>query len=287
MSKIIDAIFPIYADCVCNNIVRNKIKECINPTTSEIEKVFDSVSTSVYKEHYVDTFTVKKTLEEKAKTNIVGVTIATSLITGASSIINIVYIKFSSPIIKWSVFAVIIAAMMYMVLSGLLAIKILISDNKMFVVNIKKLSEGEKTVREEYNKAITLNSYYNTIRNNSIFTSYECIRNSLICLFVILILTTIPAIYSTSSDSQTRIVNMGGVVRHYQFMYSDKAVNSMKVSNSQDIIEDIVINNLKENRNTSQSNIDFGIADINNKVFIKYRYTNNMVYIMLVESISN
>lgn len=96
MCKILlDAIFPVIPNCRANKIVRQRIHpknengEDIEPSgiLSFIENA-DNLSLEIIKEQYNETFKVKEKLEDKAKTNIIGVTISITLI------ICIVYIIF-------------------------------------------------------------------------------------------------------------------------------------------------------------------------------------------------
>lgn len=286
MNKLTEIILPMYANHVVNKIVRKKIDSHIEQQNSSDENLEDSVAIEVYKEQYFDTFKVKDKLEEKAKTNVVGVTIAITLIMGASGVINTIYGKFPIPIIKWIAFGLLSAAVMYMITAGLLAIKVLIKDNKMFFVNLETFASGDQALRLEYNECINLNKHQNTMRNNSVFTSYECIRNSLICLFLILMLVSVPIINPLNVGTQGRILNTGSI-EQYQFLYSAQAVDFIKSNDIQDLAEDSIIRNLNGAIGMANTDNEIGIADIPNKIYIKYSYNGSTVNVLLIEAISN
>ena len=72
---------------------------------------------------------------------------------------------------------------------------------------------ADANVRVEYDRCITKNRTTNLIRNNTVFTSYECIRNSLVCLFVILLLSAAPI---TSGQDQSSIeMHMSSTIEPY------------------------------------------------------------------------
>ena len=286
MNKLTEIILPMYANHVVNKIVRKKIDSHIEQQNSSDENLEDSVAIEVYKEQYFDTFKVKDKLEDKAKTNVVGVTIAITLIMGASGVINTIYGKFPIPIIKWIAFGLLSAAVMYMITAGLLAIKVLIKDNKMFFVNLETFASGDKALRSEYNDCINLNKHQNTMRNNSVFTSYECIRNSLVCLFLILMLVSVPIINPLNPGTQEPLLSTGSSGQ-YQFLYSAQAVNLIKSNDIQDLAENIIIGNLNGDNGKAKPDDEIGIADIPNKIFIKYSYNGSTVNVLLIEEISN
>lgn len=235
---------------------------------------------------YHDTFKIKDKLEDKAKTNVVGVTIAITLIMGASGVINTIYGKFPIPTIKWIAFGFLSAAVIYMIAAGLLAIRVLITDNKMFFVNLESFATGDQALSQKYNDCIKLNKHQNTMRNNTVFTSYECIRNSLVCLFLILILVSVPIISPTSNEAQER--NIGKVSNEeYQFLYSAKAVDFIKSSDIQDVVEETIIRDIYRDIDKIKSASEIGIADVPNKIFIKYSYNDDTINVLLIETISN
>lgn len=290
MNRLIEIIFPMYANYVVNDKVRKRIDSLINkqnsPAEDTTESVAGEVDIEVYKEMYQDTFKIKDKLEDKARTNVVGVTIAITLIMGASGVINTIYGKFPVPIIKWIAFGFLSAAVIYMIAAGLLAIRVLITDNKMFFVNLESFASGDKALSEEYNECINLNKHQNTMRNNSVFTSYECIRNSLVCLFLILILVSVPIISPASYETQER--NIDKVSNgQYQFLYSTKAVGFIKSSDIQDLVEETIIRDIHRDVDKIKSASETGIADVPNKIFIKYSYNDDTINVLLIETISN
>lgn len=111
MGKFLDAVFPLVPLYRANKVVRQKIHpknengKDIEPSgiLSFIENA-DNLSSEIIKEQYNETFKVKEKLEDKAKTNIIGVTISITLIMGASGVLSTLNKKYPSPIFSWILF---------------------------------------------------------------------------------------------------------------------------------------------------------------------------------------
>jgi len=188
MSKVFDSIFPFIANRNDNQKISRKdpgnILDAIdNP---------DAISIDILKGLYSDAIHQKDKLEDKAKINVAGITIAISLILGASNFLKVISEKYNCSIFSWIVFILFVVAVLYLLIAGILAIKVLIHENVVFVVDLKSFAADIAVLRQDYGKRISQNRNQNLIRNNSIYTSYECIRNALICLFILLVFSAIP-----------------------------------------------------------------------------------------------
>lgn len=199
MNKVIDLVFPMISNCQANANLRKKIHpkdengQNIEPESilSYIENS-DLINLDILKGWYDETFKAKEKIEDKAKTNIIGISISITLIMGASGILSVLNNKYPSPAVSWVAFVLIVVSIIYMLTAGILIIRLLTNENEIYMVTLSELASGGEILRDQYGKRISQNQNKNVIRNNYLFTSYECIRNSLVCLFVILILTTIP-----------------------------------------------------------------------------------------------
>ncbi len=175
MSKIFDALFPIVANYRMNKIIREKIcpknekGEDIEPTGILAKvKNADMLSLEVIKEQYNETFRVKESLEDKAKTNVIGVTISITLIMGASGVLSVLNKKYPSPVLSWALFFLIVISVAYMATAGILVIRLLTNENEMYVVDLSSLASDEAKQRNDYDKRISQNRNKNIIRNNYI-----------------------------------------------------------------------------------------------------------------------
>lgn len=187
MSNLIEAILPIIGNCNANRRVRNNIDK--NPKhygIIENSKSPELIEKDTLIDTYKEGIEQKKSLEDKAKTNVVGVTIAVSLILGANSLLNRIP---SLPVISLVAVLCTIFAITYMIAAGIMSIKVITDENQIETIK-PDLSETE--ISTAYDECISKNIAKNIIRNNYVFSSYECIRNSLICLLLVFLISLIP-----------------------------------------------------------------------------------------------
>lgn len=285
INKFIEMIFPMYANHIYNKEIQRKIENFGENKESLV--YIKKFNIEFYKEQYSDTFKIKDKLEDKAKTNVIGITITISLILGASGIVSTIYGKYPHFYIKWIAFGVLSSAVIYMISAGILAIQVLITNNKMYFVNVANSTEvsDEQILLLEYKDCIDLNRLQNLIRNNSIFTSYECIKNALFCLFLIFVLSILPAKTVDKPINENNIIN-NSIDSRYEIFYSKSAIDFFKVDDIQNNVEATILNNI-ENKGNNNSDESVGIADNINKVFIKYVYFDNKITVLLVEYIND
>ncbi|WP_048152645.1 hypothetical protein [Methanolacinia paynteri] len=188
IKQIFDAAFPFIDNYLKNKKLSKKYPQSI---LDGIENS-DAIGIDTLKGQYADTMHTKDKLEDKAKISIIGITIAITLITGASGILMVLYEKYPCSIFSWIGFFLYIGAEIYLISGGILAIKVLFDENKISIIELSSYAAGESTLRDDYDKCISNNRIQNLIRNNSIYTSYECIRNALICIFIVFFITAIP-----------------------------------------------------------------------------------------------
>lgn len=286
ISLIIDLLFPMAANWEDNKKLRAKIKaqndDCSsNPVESILSTVKkpDDLATDVFENLYNDTLKAKDKIEEKAKTNIIGVSISITLIMGASGMLSALNEKFQISWFAWVAFILMLAAVIYMLFAGILVIRLLTNENEVYTLDLNSFLPGSNSLmRKEYDRCIILNRYKNIIRNNYLFTSYECIRNSLICLFAILVMTTIPL--STPKGNQ----NIVYVSDPYSFRYSSSSVEYLKQNDVQKIVESYITSVVENKKsNTEQT---FGVVEEDCNLFIKFDVSGSTINVLLLEPIS-
>lgn len=285
MNKVIDLVFPMISNCQANANLREKIYpkdengQDIEPESilSYIENS-DRIDLDILKGRYDETFKTKEKIEDKAKTNIIGISISITLIMGASGILSVLNNKYPSPAVSWVAFVLIVASIIYMLIAGVLIIRLLTNENEVYMVTLSELALGGETLRDQYGKCISQNQNKNVIRNNYLFTSYECIRNSLVCLFVILILTTIPIDLKSDDISDNALYQS----ETYSIMYTSSAVDYIQKHDAQSIVERSIFEAVEriEKNNNAQA---LGIIDERNHLFIKFRVIDNSIEILLIE----
>lgn len=266
--QFLETIFPMYGNHKANKKLKNKLNSN-NKNESIINNLRngDSISIDILRDYYNDTLNIKDKLEDKAKTTIVGVTITISLILGASNVLSNIANKFDIKVLIWLSFALFTIAVFYMLYAGIIAIKVLVDENIIYTIDPNNLF-NEDNLRQNYDECIANNRIQNTIRNNGVFTSYECIRNSLFCLFLVLILLIVPY-----RNSYTQA--------EYVFTFSPTADNYLSTNCIKTDIEQTVENSI--NNEDLITNQEIGVIDVNNNVYIKYVIDKNIIHILMVE----
>lgn len=285
MNKVIDLVFPMISNCQANAKLRKKIHpkdengQDIEPESilSYIENS-DLINLDILKGWYDETFKAKEKIEDKAKTNIIGISISITLIMGASGILSVLNNKYPSPAVSWVAFVLIVVSIIYMLTAGILIIRLLTNENEIYMVTLSELALGGKILRDQYGKRISQNQNKNVIRNNYLFTSYECIRNSLVCLFVILILTTIPINLKSEDISDNALYQS----ETYSILYTSSVVDYIQKHDAQSIVERSIFEAVEriEKNNNAQA---LGIIDEKNHLFIKFRVIDDSIEILLIE----
>lgn len=278
MSKILSALFPFYENKKINNKLKKKLSN--NEYTSVLENVdnIESVNVEILKEKYEEAISIKEKLEDKAKLNIVGITIAITLIMGASGLLNSIYKKHNNIIIEWGTFILFSFCVIYMLIAGIMAIKVLIDENEIYMVQLKNIVGTIENLKQDYDECISKNQIKNLIRNNSIYTSYECIRNALVCLFILLIFATIPFSIQTSkktvSFQKENSLNV---------LYSSSTISDINEYDLEHRIEKVIM--AAKNNNKLSDNKMLGMLSSDGKLFIKIKINDENITVLDVEMV--
>ena len=287
MNKFFEMIFPMVANYRINEALRKKLaafdesggQQENHGILSNIENS-DKISTQILKEQYDNTLRTKDKLEDKAKANIISITISITLIMGASNVLQVVAEKYSQAFLSWSGFTLFICAVIYMFFGGILAIKVLISENEVYVIGLKNFASDESTLREAYDISIAQNITKNQIRNNYIYTSYECIRNALMCLFFVLVLSALP-LEMHASNADTDFFKYSQSQCDYTFMFSSDAITNLNDDSVYDV-ENAIIQALNKNPEVINEPA-IGIIDSSHNLYIKFIVHERDVDVLLVE----
>lgn len=263
IDKILFAIFPMFEHIGANR----KLEKKISANESILDYKIDPVSIETLIDEYKDTFLIKNRIEEKAKTNIIGITIAITIIIGAPNIVSIVEKKYDSIVLQWLTFFMLVFVVLLLLFAGILATKLLFDKNAMDCI-------VDNQDENNYGKCITNNRLRNIARNNMLYSSYACIRNALIILILILLICTLPI--SKQNTSLPKVVNNS----EYEIVYSKEAINSL-MSEYQENIENTIIKDIENREEANETSI--GIIDETNNLFIKYRKENGEIIVELIE----
>jgi hypothetical protein len=286
MNKIFDIIFPFYENWKAKKIIETKMfpkneqgKDLMPTGILDGIESSDKISTEKLKELYDKTIKTKDKLEDKAKTNIIGITISISLIVGASGLLSFINTKFENSFITLLAIVLLIASVAYMIFAGLFVIHMLIGENETYNVNLSSIANDKELLRDDYDKCIAQNRRKNIIRNNYVFTSYACIRNSLACLFLLFLFIAIPNNLSNKCQSNDIKVHSSQI---YAFSFTSSTIDYLKENDVRDVVERCVISAMKKSQPNERDGT-FGIIDISSMLFIKYEVSGNDIKILLLE----
>lgn len=262
MLRVIEAILPSVPNIQSNKKVRRKIKNEQNLDYPSKNADLATVTINDLQQLYDIDKSIKDKLEDKAKTNIIGVTISVTLIMGAYSLIQNVISKHAYSILFWIAFCLFILSVIYMLAAGINSIHVLTAEN---VFHIPEIGLTDEEKKKDYDKQIGLNRARNTIRNNYVYTSYECIRNSLVCLFVVMVIAIVPA--NTKNGNQSK---QQGI-----FFFSEAAMESIVNGINRQEIESIINQDLTNGNHT--------VINEDSQLFIKYSVDEERVIVLLAE----
>lgn len=155
-----------------------------------------------------------------------GATIAVNLIMGSNGFGAGVSEKYDAAAVEYAFAALVVAAVLCMAAAGVHSIRTLTGENEMYP--IWDFGDGRL---EENKRRVLLNQDKNIIRNNNVFTSYECIRNVLVCHLMCLVLLVNP--FARVDGQQAPVV-------HSNFFYSATCMSAFDAGVKRDHAEDLI-----------------------------------------------
>ena len=266
MKKIIQAIIKQLFPSLQTRNANKKLKEKINSKESQSNIAFmdnvDAISIDSFKQKYADTFDVKNRFEDKAKTNVIGITIAITIIMGASGLIDSLIKKYAFIPFHWISFIFLLAAIIYLLVSGIDAIKVLFDENTMSTIDLPELSADDIETKRKYDDCTNRNINRNIVRNNIVYSSYICIRNALICMMVLFILLSIP-FNGTKSKGDNKLITSNSSISYSSSIIIPENVDIANVNNN--IIQD------KENRKSLDDGVVYNFVNLDKKYVVQYK----------------
>lgn len=176
LNKIFIYILPFYEVKKAEQTIEIKVADIIanGQRIIEYEKL-PNVDKGLLEKIYNNTFDVKKTIEDKAKSGILGVTVAVGLISSVSSSYD-----------NLSVIAIClyIIALLYSLIAGYLSLKVLGDKNTVYQLGFRDLLLND----EEHKEALLINSQLNIEQNvnrqNYVYSSYRHLVYSLLIMVI-------------------------------------------------------------------------------------------------------
>lgn len=230
-----------------------------------------SISIQQLDDLYRSEISRKEKLEDKAKINIAGVTISVSLVLGASKLGTALNAKFQNGFLSVLFIILFILSALYMVLAGCYSLNMIMDKNTVSFTSLG-IDQPDETKKKELLKCIDFNRGMNTIRNNYIFTSYRCIQNSLILLFVVMVVVIMP---SSNINGKASAISTNNA-----FYYESTIDSGITVAERQSAEQFIIKRIQKNNTGSLQSTID-----AKDNLFVQYKYDaqNNRILIKDLE----
>lgn len=256
-------ILPFVEAYAANKNISKSIAE-LGEKAFEDKKIFEEL-----KSEYNLTFQRKDKFEDKAKNNIISVTIAVTLIMGALPLIK-EFISSDAYIVSLLGVISFVISVAYMIIAGVNAFTAIIEKNTVY---ISKLNNDDL---DEIRQAIEGNNYYNLIRNNLVNASYRCIRNSLVCMFFVMILL-ITTQFELNSDKSNIDADI-----HTTYFYNAEVIKSNRFEDIQLEVEESILNSVT----VSELGIGeiIGIIDTKYNLFIKVRKVDETtINILMIE----
>ena len=191
-------IIPIIDTWKANKKLKEK-NNCLTdfPLPDDIKEV----NIKYLEEEYKETIEIKNRFEDKAKTILAALTIAITLIFNLSSIIEVIANKTSALYFEYTTIALAIISILYMVLAGIMSMQVLIKENICYYISVE---DKEKDRKQTVFQAIQQNRNQNLVRNNIIYAAYISIRNSMLCLVIIFVISIVPFRFSDKNVAQIK-----------------------------------------------------------------------------------
>jgi hypothetical protein len=267
---IIEQIFPSLSVRKANKKLKEKINSKDNQSNVAFMDNVDVISIESFRKKYAETFDVKNKFEDKAKTNVIGITIAITVIMGASGLIDSLIKKYTFITFHWISFFLLLAAIIYLLVSGMDAIKVLFDENTMSTIDLPELSADDIETKRKYDDCANRNINRNIVRNNIVYSSYICIRNALICMMVLFILLSIP-FNGTKSKGDNKLITSNSSISYSSSIIIPENIDTVNVNNS--IMKD------KEKRKSIEDGAVYNFVNIDEKYVVQYKCFENEIIV--------
>ena len=276
---IAEQVFPTVSLQKANKQLAKKINSNETQSNGAYMDDIDAITIDSFRQKYDETFEVKNRFEDKAKTNVIGITIAITIIMGASGLTGSLINKYPSVILHWISFIILLVAIIYLLVSGIDAIKVLFNENTMSTVDLSDMSTDNPDVKKKYDDCTNRNIYRNIIRNNTLFSSYICIRNALICMIALFILISIPFTASKTSDYNADSEQSDSFISYRSTIVFPDDISVAEINDS--IILD------KMGRELIEDGAVYSFKSIADNYYVQYRCVGSEIIVEELESYNN
>jgi hypothetical protein len=191
--NVLDWIFPVWHSWRVNRIIEKRMQSINNnDQTLEYMHNYASLTIDEVQQFHQKSLDQMKSLEDKAKINVLGVTIAVSLITGlATSFRAFKDSVFFGTALEISIAVFSVLSVAYMSMSGLVALVVLGDKNKVYQLFPNEMRLPDKDKIKQLALYTELNVNLNIIRNNYVYAGYRSIVYVVILLSIMFILVAV------------------------------------------------------------------------------------------------
>lgn len=273
---LLSTAFPQFENMRANKRLSEKAK---NQDIGQLSSMFSETETMELlgeddlKSLYEYEYTRKKGFEDKAKTNVIGITIAVSLIMGSYTMIQNIVGKYDNLIVSILCVVLFSLSVMYMISAGVMSINVI--NEQAIVHRIGYGLDDPNERKKDYYLQIALNRVRNAVRNNTVSSSYKCMRNALILLATVMLIAIWP--YSSYDNSNHSGSSVKG---NTTFFYSEECFDMVNKGIASDYVENYIIEQL--NKGVDASNT-VTVIDTAEKIVIKFSGDLNTVNVYAVD----
>ncbi len=196
--------------------ISNYDSEDINSSELQYVKFNNQTKLENMKKEYDNSLNRITKFEDKAKNNLVAISISVTIMLGLINPINEIYTKFNNILIKIIGTILCFGVVFFMLYAGILSLKVLMERNVLYKVSLDDLNNSNESMKKIYAQDIELNEMNNTIRNNYINTSFRCIRNALALLVVIFMVGIMPISNNKEKEMDDKISELQDSINKLQ-----------------------------------------------------------------------
>lgn len=228
---------------------------------------YQNLDDDALRAEYEDALRGKDKLEDKAKITVMGVTVSVSLILGGNGLVSTILSKIGGLPFKLVIYSLVVASVIYMIRAGLLSLHMLMDENTVYQYD----STGNAESINRNRTAVASNRTMNVIRNNCIYASFACVRNSLYLLFVLFLVALIPV---ENHLPQTSSLASGS------FFYTSESMRTIDEGVSQDYVEQLVNDRLNSGMVASSP---VTIVDDVERLVVRFSVTGDVVNVFYID----
>ncbi|MCP4130347.1 MAG: hypothetical protein GY754_05150 [bacterium] len=245
--KLLKLVIPVIEYWRKNKPIDGKIEELKaldelpesdpNKKKSYFMKDYKKLSMKNATKYYEETAKSKEKLEEKAKANLFVVAISITLIIGLQKLLtDINNNNFDNIFFALTLFLLSFYSLINLIIAGLLSLKVISALNVFYSLEPATTTLSKKKQVAEIALCTEMNVTMDLKRNNYIVWSYLSIKNSLLALFILFILTSLPAMFHARHELKQISKSQNLIVKELKKIELDNVQQNSSIKNVKKII---------------------------------------------------